>query len=98
MFHCEIWGTKPNLHIDEMVFHVASSLEAAEHFVKSGGEILPIAWWKIAEFTLNNPDWDQDANWSQCYGAKGTKLKNVDSRIRSAVKAFNKENPKGYKE
>ena len=97
IFHCEIWQTKPNTYADEMLFHVASSLEKAEACIKDV-HIFGDAWWLIVAYKLDNPDWDEDAEpgSQRYYGNKGRPLKK--SPYARACKVFEKENPKGYKE
>jgi hypothetical protein len=77
-----------------MAFHVASTLEKAEAFIKDI-HIFGDAWWKIAEFKLNNRNHDEDADSFRFYGNKGRPLKKAP--FKRAMKVFEKENPEGYK-
>ena len=103
VLHCEVWQTKPNLLIDDMPSHVASSLEKAEAYIKEI-YIFDDAYWKIAEYTVDNPDPDGDCLADQSplvryYGNKGKPLKTITmARLNKAIREFEKENPKGYKE
>ena len=46
VLHCEYMRNPKHQFIDEMLFHVASSLEAAEQFIRTGW-VAPYSWWEI---------------------------------------------------
>lgn len=78
-----------------MIFYVASSLEKAEAFIKPIS-IMGDAWWSIQEFVVDYHD-DDDIGESRYYGNRGRLIKNFHRRYKSAIKAFEKEYPKGDK-
>jgi hypothetical protein len=58
VIHCEYMQsgrTYKKVHVDEMVFHVASSQSLAEKYVKGQG-VDPFSWWKIQEFDMDQED------------------------------------------
>ena len=50
--HCEYGGSLPHPYVDEALFHVASSLSAAEKYIKIHF-VDPFSWWKIEEFRID---------------------------------------------
>jgi len=94
VFHCEVWNTDPYF-CDEMLFHVATSLEKAEAYMKDV-HIEPIAWWQVLEVTTDNADFHKDADEVYFYGNKGRRVK-YPPRKR-ATRAFLKDHPTGRRD
>ena len=84
ILHCE-WVRKPeDRFIDEMVFHVASSLKAAECYVREL-QGMPKSWWKIERFPLDKSV--DAAQETRLYNHKGTPRK---SPMNAAFRYFEK--------
>jgi hypothetical protein len=49
IIHCEWMGSSTHPHVDEMVFHVASTLGRAERYVREHHG-MPYSWWKLQSF------------------------------------------------
>ena len=56
--HCEFGGSLPHPYVDEALFHVASSLSAAEKYIKIHF-VDPFSWWRIQEFRIDDPNDEQ---------------------------------------
>jgi hypothetical protein len=67
--HCEIMGTSKHPHVDEMVFHVASSRPKAERYLRAS-VVAAYSWWKLLRYKLDDPD-SYDAAETLFYTHKG---------------------------
>jgi hypothetical protein len=57
--HCELMGPTEAPHIDEMVFHVASLLAAAERYLRRLF-VAPYSWWMVERRVVDEADTDAD--------------------------------------
>jgi hypothetical protein len=72
VLHHEIFQRGPNnYYADDVVFHVASSLEKARAFIKAIS-VDPYSWWEIQEQTVDSLGDPKHIGW---YGRRGGKLK-----------------------
>jgi len=78
--------------IDEMTFHVSSSLKKAESYIEMM-MVQPYSWWAVAPFNLDSEDYfDEGDDEIYYYNHKGKKVKNAP--IKQAIKAYRKsDNP-----
>jgi hypothetical protein len=47
VMHYEIIGEEPNLYVDALQFHVASSLRKAEAYVRGPRGVASYSWWQV---------------------------------------------------
>ena len=85
IIHCELWVKEPNVFIDEMVFHVASSLEKAEKYLKDIF-IENTSWWKVIEMEVDRDESFSEDGLFYFYGNRGKKLKKMP--YKRALKNF----------
>ena len=55
VIHCEYLPREDLPYIDEMVFHVASSLKAAEHYLRPL-HVDAYSWWKVERRSIDLPE------------------------------------------
>jgi hypothetical protein len=92
VIHCEYMqrGDKPckNPLIDEMVFHVAGALRAAEKYIKERG-VSPYSWWKVERRLIDEPDSDADDRpETHHYNYKGKPY--TSAHGKAALRAYHK--------
>jgi len=63
--HCEFMGLATAPHIDEMPFHVSSTLHRVERYLKSC-YVAPYSWWKVQQYLLDG-DPEDDERWTILY-------------------------------
>jgi hypothetical protein len=92
VIHCEYMqrGRRPSQTVaplvDEMVFHVASSLRAAEKYIADRG-VAPYSWWKIERRVIDEADFDADDRPQRHeYNYKGKPL--TKRHAEAALRAF----------
>jgi hypothetical protein len=69
-------------HADEMVFHVASTLEKALKYIRES-HVEPYSWWEIQLVDLDGEDWPERIG---LYGRRGGELKKAP--FEKAVQAY----------
>jgi hypothetical protein len=90
--HCEVFKVQPTFQIDEMPFHICSSLRRAEEYIRSLS-MSDYSWWYLAEFSIDDPDHDKFARSIRVYNHLGKQINKTP--LNRAVKAFLKAWPKG---
>src|SRR5438105_522243 len=73
IIHCELMQSG---HFDEMVFHVASSLRRAEHYINDNSTVASHSWWKLQVYRVDVDSVDDDPE-SRYYSHKGKLLKSA---------------------
>jgi hypothetical protein len=72
VLHHEIFQRGPNEYIaDDVVFHVASSIDKALAYIKEV-HVDPYSWWEVQEQVVDSMDDPKHIGW---YGRRGGKLK-----------------------
>jgi hypothetical protein len=85
VLHHEIFQWGPSLYLpDDIVFHVATSVDKALTYIKKVG-VQPYSWWEIQEQTVDRMEEPKHIGW---YGRTGRRLKQPP--FAKAIRLFKK--------
>jgi hypothetical protein len=89
IMHYEFMGLPMSPHIDSLQFHVSSSLQKAEEYVRGRG-VDAHSWWQVHPHVLDakGDDESTEGNEVYYYSHRGTRLRSAP--MRRAGKAFQK--------
>jgi hypothetical protein len=86
VMHYEIMGLPDALRVDSVQFHVASTLEKAEGYIRKRW-VESHSWWQVHPHVVDTDEFDEGDE-VHYYSHRGTRLKAAP--IRRAVGAFQK--------
>ncbi len=73
VMHYEIMGLAESPHVDSMQFHVSSSLDKAEVYIRSGW-VASYSWWQVHPYEVDFAEFDEGAE-VYYYSHRGTRLR-----------------------
>src|SRR5687768_11444766 len=85
--HYEIMGLPDDPRVDAIQFHVSSSLEKAEEYIRSSG-VDAHSWWQVHPHEVDSADWLAEGEEVYYYSHRGTRLKTAPTK--RTIAAFRK--------